>query len=157
MKTFYNISVLVQNLANYNMLTCSLCRCIQKLRKKVRNKARVEAGIVEACLVEEVTNSLSLYFRSTAPSIRNKMPRYDDGASTFHDTCDLEIFKCPGRCMSPRGVRELSDKEYKVAFLYILTNTPEMDDFFMYVLKNTNTLVLLEPFMHISMTMLSFL
>lgn len=58
------------------------------------------------------------------------MPRYDDGASSFHGACDLEIFKCSGRCISPRGIRELSSEEYKVAFLYILTNIPEMDDFF---------------------------
>ena len=112
----------------------SLCRFIQKLKKKVRNKARVEAGIVDAFLVEEATNHLTLYFKSKAPSIRNKMPRYDDGASTFQGSCDLEIFKCPGRCISPRGIRELSAEEYKVAFLYILTNVPEMDDFIMYVL-----------------------
>jgi len=112
----------------------SLHRCIQKLKKKVRNKACVEAGIVEASLVEEATNNLCLYFRSKAPSIKNKIPRYDDGASTFQGSCDLEIFKCPGRCISPRGIRELSAEEYKVAFLYILTNVPEMDDFIMYVI-----------------------
>ncbi|TVU09104.1 hypothetical protein EJB05_42545, partial [Eragrostis curvula] len=103
---------------------------IQKLRKKVRNRARVEAGIVEAFLIEEATNHLSLYFKSTAPSIKNKMPRYDDGACTFESPCDLEIFQCPGRCISPRGTRELSKQEYKAAFLYILTNIPQMDDFF---------------------------
>ena len=69
----------------------SLHRCIQKLKKKVRNNARVEAGIVEASLVEEATNNLCLYFRSKAPSIKNKIPRYDDGASTFQGSCDLEI------------------------------------------------------------------
>ena len=53
----------------------SLFRCIAKLKKKVRNKARVEASIVEACLVEEATNHLSMYFRSNASSIRNKMPQ----------------------------------------------------------------------------------
>ena len=69
----------------------SLHRCIQKLKKKVRNNARVEAGIVEASLVEEATNNLCLYFRSKAPSIKNKIPRYDDGASTFQGSCDLQI------------------------------------------------------------------
>ena len=115
----------------------SLFRCIAKLKKKVRNKARVEASIVEACLVEEATNHLSIYFRSNASSIRNKMPPYDDGASKFQDICDLGIFNCLGRCISPRGIRELSDEEYKVAFLYILTNVPEMDDFFTYVQHTT--------------------
>ena len=120
----------------YNTLIL-LYRCIQKLRKKVRNRARVEASIVEACLIEEATNHLSLYFKSNAPSIKNKIPRYDDGASTFQCPCDLEIFKCPGRCISPRCTRELSKEEYKAAFLYILTNIPEMDDFFKYVSQLT--------------------
>ena len=34
------------------------CSYIQKIRKKVRNKARVEGSIVEAYLVEEATNFL---------------------------------------------------------------------------------------------------
>ncbi|CAD6252847.1 unnamed protein product [Miscanthus lutarioriparius] len=60
-------------------------RFIQKIKKKVRNKACVEAAIVEAFLVEEATNFLSLYFKSSLPSIRNKMPRYDDGSSIFQE------------------------------------------------------------------------
>ena len=62
------------------------------------------------------------------------MPRYDDGASAFETVCDLEVFQYPGRCISPRGTRELSSEEYKAALLYIFTNIPEMDDFFEYVL-----------------------
>jgi len=116
-----------------------MCRFIKKLKKKVRNKARVEGCIVEASLVEEATNFVSLYFRASARSTKNKMPRYDDGASTFASVCDLEIFQYSGRCISPRGTHELSREEYKVAFLYILTNIPEMDDFFEYVLQITIT------------------
>ena len=104
-----------------------MCRFIKKLKKKVRNKARVEGCIVEASLVEEATNFVSLYFRASARSTKNKMPRYDDDASTFESVCDLEIFQYSGRCISPRGTHELSREEYKVAFLYILTNILEMD------------------------------
>jgi hypothetical protein len=103
----------------------------------VRNKARVEGSIVEAYLVEEATNFLSLYFKPNARSVRNKVPRYDDSASTFEAKCNLEIFKIPGRCMSPQGTRELTTEEYKAAFLYILTNIPEMDNFFKYVAFKT--------------------
>ena len=116
-------------------MTCPR-RCIGKLKTKVRNQARVEGSIVEAYLVEESTNFLSLYFNPKVRSVRNKAPRYDDGASTFESACDLEIFKCPGRCMSPQGYHELNNDEYKAAFLYILTNMPEMDDLFKYVLKS---------------------
>jgi hypothetical protein len=35
--------------------------------------------------------------------------------------------------MSPRGVHELPIEKYEAAFLYILTNMPEMDEFFEYV------------------------
>lgn len=53
-------------------------RFIGDLKKKVRNKARVEAAIVEAYLVEEATLFLSLYFRAGVRSARNKTPRYDE-------------------------------------------------------------------------------
>ena len=110
-----------------------ISREIQKLRRKVRNKARVEGCIVEAELVEEATNNLSLFFRPEARSVRNKVPRYDDAASTLKSSCNLEIFQYSGRCMSPRGVYELSADKYEAAFLYVLTNMPEMDDFFFQV------------------------
>jgi len=109
-------------------------RAIQKLKQKVRNKARVEGCIVEAQLVEEATNSMSLFFKSKVHSARNKAPRYDDGPSTFVPTCDIEIFRQPGRCRCQRGCRDLSIEEYKAAFLYILTNISEMEEFLKYVL-----------------------
>ena len=105
-------------------------RKIQQLRKKVRNRARVEGCIVEAELVEEATNHLSLYFKPNVRSVRNKIPRYDDGTCTFESSCNLQIFQYPGRCISPRGVRALSTEEYEAAFLYVLTNMPEMDEHF---------------------------
>lgn len=103
-------------------------RKIQQLKKKVRNKARVEGCIIEAELVEEATNFLSLYFKSHVRSVRNKAARYDDGASTYHSSCNLEYFQYPGRCTSPRGVRQLSIEEYEAAFLYVLMNMPEMEE-----------------------------
>jgi hypothetical protein len=45
------------------------CRYILGIKNKVRNKARVEGSIVEAYLVEEATNFLSLYFRSNVHSV----------------------------------------------------------------------------------------
>ena len=80
---------------NPKLLICT-CRCIGNVKPKVRNKARVEGSIVEAYLVEETTNFLSLYFNPKAHSVRNKAPRYDDGASSFAPACDLDIFQCSG-------------------------------------------------------------
>ena len=77
---------------------------------------------------------MSLFFKSKVHSARNKAPRYDDGASTFVPACDdIEIFGQPGRCHVQRGCRDLSIEEYKAAFLYILTNIPQMEDFLKYV------------------------
>jgi hypothetical protein len=67
--------------------------------------------------------------------VRNKAPRYDDGASSFVPACEFDIFQCSGRCISPRGYQTLTREEYKVALYYILTNIPEMDDIFKYVSK----------------------
>lgn len=65
--------------------------------------------------------------------MRNPVPRYDDGASMFQVGCNLELFEHPGRCFSSQGYRNLTTQEWKATFLYILTNIPEMDDFFKYV------------------------
>ena len=91
----------------------------------------MEGSIVEAYLVEEATNFLSLYFRSQARSIRNKTPRYDDGPSNIVG-CGIELFDHPGRCFSSQGFRDLTTEQWKAAALYIFTNIPEMDDFFKY-------------------------
>ena len=108
------------------------CRYILGIKNKVRNKARVEGSIVEAYLVEEATNFLSLYFRSNVHSVRNKTPRYDDAGSTSVRDCGIELFEHIGRCFISLGFRDLTTEQSKVAALYILTNIPEMDDFFKY-------------------------
>jgi hypothetical protein len=56
------------------------------------------------------------------------------------------------KCDFSRGVRELSNKEYKVAFLYILTNMPEMDAFFTYVLPKTSLLFCCRFFYYLGIT-----
>ena len=77
---------------------------------------------------------MSLFFKSKVHSARNKAPRYDDAASTFVPACDdIEIFGQPSQCHVQRGCRDLSIEEYKAAFLYILTNIPQMEDFLKYV------------------------
>jgi len=59
--------------------------------------------------------------------------------------------------MSPRGVRELSNNEYKVAFLYILTNMPEMDAFFTYVLSKMSLLFYYRFFYYLGITRILFM
>ena len=49
------------------------------LKKKVKNKAHIEASICEAYIVKEISTFISYYF---VPHLRmgiNRVPRYDDG------------------------------------------------------------------------------
>lgn len=98
---------------------------------------------MEAYLVEENANFVSLYFSPKVRSTRNKVPRYDDGASTFETSCNLQIFQYPGRWFSRQGCRDLTNEEYKAAFLYILTNISEMDIFFEYVFEYVFAFIIL--------------
>jgi hypothetical protein len=42
------------------------------------------------------------------------------------------LFEQFGRCFISQGFRDLTTQQCKAAALYILTNIPEMDDFFKY-------------------------
>jgi len=44
-------------------------RCLKAVRKKCRNKAKIEASIVEASILEEVTNFTQLYYMENLPSV----------------------------------------------------------------------------------------
>lgn len=46
--------------------------------------------------------------------------------------CGIELFEHTDRCFISQGFRDLATQQCKAAALYILTNIPEMDDFFKY-------------------------
>ncbi|XP_014757405.1 uncharacterized protein LOC104584415 isoform X2 [Brachypodium distachyon] len=119
-------------------------RFIGDLKKKVRNKARVEASIV-AYLVEEATLFLSLYFRAGVRSARNKTPRYDENGPSNDSSCTIDFFQYQGRYTNTQGSRILKPDEYKAAALYILTNIPEMYDFFVKFQKEEWKSIRVEP------------
>jgi hypothetical protein len=49
------------------------------LKRKVKNKAHVEASICEAYIVEEISIFISYYFESQLRIRINHIPRHDDG------------------------------------------------------------------------------
>ena len=107
-----------------------LCK---SLDKKYETKQELRAALLKLSLLKR-PQIMSLFFKLKVHSARNKAPRYDDGASTFVPACDdIEIFGQPSQCHVQRGCRDLSIEEYKVAFLYILTNIPQMEEFLKYV------------------------
>jgi hypothetical protein len=62
-------------------------RCLKILRKKCRNKAKIEASVAEAFIVEEVSNFTTTYYTENLPT--GAPPRYnaDESSST------LSLFK----------------------------------------------------------------
>jgi hypothetical protein len=54
-------------------------RCLKTLRKKYRNKGKIEASIVEAYILEEVSNFIEKYYAENLPSVHNPLPRYNAG------------------------------------------------------------------------------
>jgi hypothetical protein len=100
---------------------------LKKVRAKVRNKAHVEASIVEGCLVEEISHFTSLYLPQLISSSRNRPQRYAQNGPP--SDCTLSLFQVRG-WKSGRGVsRFLTIEEYKTAMIYIFTNMTEMDEY----------------------------
>lgn len=99
------------------------------LKSKVRNRARVEASIAEAYILDEISNFTSIYFADQVRTIHNPVPRYNVAQST---DCSLSLFSIKGDSTS-RGVpRHLTAEEWDATMLYVLTNLTEVDDYIRY-------------------------
>jgi hypothetical protein len=46
-------------------------RCLKTIRKKCRNKCKIEASIAEAYILEEVSNFTTTYYGDKLPSVHN--------------------------------------------------------------------------------------
>ena len=92
------------------------------------NKARVEGSIVEAYVVEEMSNFVSLYFKDEVASRLHRPERYDDGGFVENDP-RLLIVSYPGRATGTIPVRNLTEEELNAAHYYIMNNCPEFRDF----------------------------
>jgi hypothetical protein len=98
-------------------------------KKRVKNKAHVEASICEAYIVEEISTFISYYFKPHLRT-RNRVPRHDDGGEV-HSSGNLLIFSNPGR-PTPKNVvrgRYLSEIEFRQAHNYVLFNCNELRPF----------------------------
>jgi hypothetical protein len=56
-------------------------RYLKTIRKKCRNKCKIEASIAEAYILEEVSNSTTTYYGDKLSSVHNPPPRYNDGSN----------------------------------------------------------------------------
>jgi len=65
------------------------------LKKKVKNKAHVEASICEAYIVKEISTFISYYFEPHLRTKINRVPQHDDGCHmSLHNVCWWFSFIC---------------------------------------------------------------
>lgn len=100
------------------------------LRLKVHNRARVEGSIVEAEIVQEMTDYFSGYFSDHVRTRWKRNERYNNrGTHVRNGGCTLDVFQYQGT-LHGRGVPcDLSEQELNAARQYILTNCSAVDRF----------------------------
>ncbi|XP_021775498.1 uncharacterized protein LOC110739339 [Chenopodium quinoa] len=101
-------------------------RFLNHLKRKIRNKARVEGSICNAYLTEEIANFCSNYFQATVDTKTRDLGRNvnADVDSTVDDAEIPELFKeDSGRVSTEGKTRFLDEKELDCAHLFVLRNT----------------------------------
>lgn len=101
-------------------------RFLHGLKKKVKNKARVEGSICEAYLLEETSIFCSHYFESHVQSRSRRVPRNDDGGVSS-EFPPISIFNHPGRPQGTSKKRFITDEERTEIQCYVLLNCPLVD------------------------------
>jgi hypothetical protein len=97
-------------------------RCLKTLRKKCRNKGKIEASIAEAYILEEVTDFTEKYYTENLPSVHNPPPRYNAG----ENESDLSLFQGKLGSVSASTTKTLTHKEWRCIMIYVLNNLDEV-------------------------------
>ena len=94
--------------------------------QKCRNKAKIEASITEAYILEEVSNFIEKYYTENLPSIYNPPPHYNAG----ENESNLSLFQGQLESASASTTKQLKNEEWRSIMLYVLTNLVEVQPFF---------------------------
>jgi hypothetical protein len=96
-------------------------RCLKTLRKKCKNKGKIEASIASAFTLEETSNFTTSYYDDT----HNPPPRYNADENEW----TLSLFR--GQLGRDGGstTKPLSNMEWRKIMLYVLTNLEELDPY----------------------------
>jgi hypothetical protein len=100
-------------------------RCLKTLRKKCRNKAKIEASIAEAYILEEVSNFTEKYYTENLPSVHNPPPRYNASENSL----TLSLFQGQLGRASASTTKQLNTEEWRSIMLYVLTNLTEVQPY----------------------------
>ncbi|RDY09534.1 hypothetical protein CR513_06091, partial [Mucuna pruriens] len=95
-------------------------RFLHSLKNKVKNKARVEASICEAYLVEETSTFASFYYPDKIETRRTRIPRNVDSGEGSSSTPLISIFNYPGRLGGKAITYFLGQVDLEATHLYIL-------------------------------------
>jgi hypothetical protein len=104
-------------------------RALKKLRAMVENKARVEGCIAEHFKLKEVAYFTSYYFVEEQNLFARKK-RYHDDEREMPPCSDLLIFHANGKPVGPPKAYHLTMEEQKSDLLYMFTNIPEVEKYF---------------------------
>jgi hypothetical protein len=96
-------------------------RCLKTLRKKYRNKAKIEASIAEAHILE-VSNFTQKYYGENLPSVHNPPSCYNAG----EDELNLSHFRGHLGSASASTTKTLTHEEWRCIMLYVLHNLEEV-------------------------------
>ncbi|XP_027186337.1 uncharacterized protein [Cicer arietinum] len=102
-------------------------RFLHHLKKKVKNKARVEGSIIKSYLIEDISQFCTYYFQSNKQPYNASIGRKaneDDFSQTV-----FSIFNLPGRFGSECKVRFFEDKELNAVVNHILINCDEIQPY----------------------------
>ena len=104
-------------------------RFLHTLKRKVKNKARVEGSICEAYITEETSTFCSHYFGPDVQSRIRRGPQNDYSVDLSPDNSTFSISNHFGRPSSAYKDRILDDREIDRATLYVLLNCDEVQPY----------------------------
>ncbi|OMO65396.1 Transposon, En/Spm-like protein [Corchorus capsularis] len=115
-------------------------RFLRRLKSYVRNKARPEGSIAEACIVEECVNICSRYLDKTETRLNRVGRNYEGSDDRCHSR--LQVFSKVGKPLLGNAYEELSLSGWAQARMYVLENCEEIRNF---VEKHKEELKMADP------------
>ena len=100
---------------------------MHSLKKKVKNKARVEGSIVEAYIIEKIFNFSWHYFNTNVQIKLTQVDQNDDGGEGSE--VEISIFTYPPREFGYEICWILTDTEIRQTEIYVLLNYMKVDPY----------------------------
>lgn len=113
-----------------NHHSSKILRLLGRYKKYVKNKARPDGSIMQACMAKESLTFCSMYLTDVETAF-TRPERNDDGPEP---SATLSVFAQKVRPIGGHTLIEWSEKEMEVAYWYILDNCEEIEIFKEYVI-----------------------